>query len=196
LRQPPQGRLLGDADNPGSCGAKMGGHCQKQRAGAGDHDALAADIETGFYEGLQTPRAVYAGKRPAGKGKKPLSGAGGEKERGIFDVREGIRRFDAQNLRGRRKHGLPSETRRNACQAPDPRFGFATGISGGNARAPDLAAGRRVVVDQAHMHALLGGCSGRHQASRARADHQKIEAFAHPVTTCMPGRQRIWQVRW
>ena len=60
--------------------------------------------------------------------------------------------------------------------------------------APDLAAGRRIVVDEHDAAACFGcGCGGG-DAGGAGANDEDITA-RHPVTTVMPWRAGTWHVR-
>jgi hypothetical protein len=52
-----------------------------------------------------------------------------------------------------------------------------------------------VVIDQADAHTGFGRGRRGGQPAGPGADDNQIEGLAHPATTVMPGRHRIWQVR-
>lgn len=190
-----RGRLFHNGADVGTGGAQPGGYGEEEGSGTGDDDALAGNGEAGFDEGLKAACAVDAGEGPVGKRQKEFASAGGKDElveRKIVGVL-GVFKAEHARVGSGEDAGAQEDCDVAAGEALQPRMrlkGCGACDGGG---APNLTAGRGIVIDETYAQAMLSGSGGSGQAGGTGAHDEQIAG--HSVTTVMPGEQTIWQVR-
>ena len=150
--------LFADGDDFCLARGEMGGDGEQQRTGSGDDYALARDGQAAAHHGVESACTHHVGQRPAREGKESFARAGGQDQRAAayfcmvvdFGVCVGRRcsagAFRTHQVWFRAVEDAPSLEADDG-RSVEARLPFAGGTGQMCAASPDLAAGRRIVID-------------------------------------------------
>ena len=92
-RESASGSLLADGYHRRAVILEVSGHREQQRTGAGNHDALVADRQTGFGQCLKATGTENVRQSPSGKRQEEFASTCRQNQITVRDVEDGVGGF-------------------------------------------------------------------------------------------------------